>query len=143
MPASYKINNALVNPSQATDAFNNYFLSVIVRLNLTDVQAVSAISHLQRSYPNSFPVMVVVPVTEAELISIICSLNNKTSSGYDGISNKLLKFCGPFISRPLSYIFNKSLSLGIFPDRLKSAVVKPLYKTGTGLFLLITDQFQC
>jgi hypothetical protein len=66
MPSSYKINNAIVNPSQAADAFNNYFLSVIERLNLTDVQADSAISHLQRSYPNSFPVIAVVPVTEAE-----------------------------------------------------------------------------
>jgi hypothetical protein len=130
MPSSYKIINTLVNPSQAADAFTNYFLSVIERLNLTDVQDDSAISHLQRSYPNSFPVMAVVPVTEAELIGIIGSLNNKTSSGYDGISNQLLKLCGPFISRPLSYIFNKSLSLGIFPDRLKYDVVKPLYKTG-------------
>jgi hypothetical protein len=67
---------------------------------------------------------------KAELIGIIGSLNNKSSSGYDGISNKLLKLCGPFISRPLSYIFNKLLSLGIFPDRLKYAVVKPPYKTG-------------
>jgi hypothetical protein len=71
------------------------FLSVIERLNLTGVQADSAISHLQRSYPSIFPVMAVVPVTEAELISIIGSLNNKNSSGYDGISNKLLKLCGP------------------------------------------------
>jgi hypothetical protein len=46
MPSLYKINNALVNPSQAADAFNNYFLSVIDRLNLTDVQADSAISHV-------------------------------------------------------------------------------------------------
>jgi hypothetical protein len=71
-----------------------------------------------------------VPVTEAELIGIIGSLNNKSSSGYDGIYNKLLKLHGPFISRPLCYIINKSLSLGTYPDRLKYAVVKPLYKTG-------------
>jgi hypothetical protein len=142
MPSSYKI-NTLVNPSQAADAFNNYSLSVTERLNLTDVQADSAISHLQRSSPNSFPVMAVIPVTEAELIGIIGSLNNKTSSEYDGISNKLLKLCGPFISRPLSYIFNKSLSLGIFPDRLKFAVVKPLYKTSDRSLLQIIDQFHC
>jgi hypothetical protein len=66
MPSLYKINNTLVNPSQAADAFNNYFLSVIERLNLTDVQTDSAISHLQRSYPNSLPVTPVVPVTKAK-----------------------------------------------------------------------------
>jgi hypothetical protein len=52
------------------------------------------------------------------------------SSGYDGISTKLLKISSSFISSPLTYICNKSISLGIFPDRLKYAVVKPLFKEG-------------
>jgi hypothetical protein len=68
---------------------------------------------------NHFLITTVVPVTEAELISIIGSLKNKNSSGYDGISNKILRLCGHFISRPLSCIFNKPLSLAIFSDRLK------------------------
>ena len=34
------------------------------------------------------------------------------------------------ISFPLSYIYNYSLNTGIFPDRLKIAVVKPLHKKG-------------
>jgi len=28
----------------------------------------------------------------------------------------------------LTYIFNKSLSQGIFPDRLKNVIVNPLFK---------------
>jgi hypothetical protein len=51
-------------------------------------------------------------------------------SRYDGISNKELKLGGPFISRPLFHICNKLLSLGIFPDRLKYAIINPLYKSG-------------
>jgi hypothetical protein len=31
-------------------------------------------------------------------------------------------------SRPLCYIYNKSISMGIFPDNLKFARLKPLYK---------------
>jgi hypothetical protein len=36
----------------------------------------------------------------------------------------------PYILSPLTYIFNKILSMGIFPDRLKFSEVKPLYKEG-------------
>ncbi len=39
----------------------------------------------------------------------------------------------PFISSPLTYIYNKSLELGIFPSRLKYSTVKPIFKTGDRL----------
>ena len=74
--------------------------------------------------------MVVVPVTEVELIGITGSLKNKNSSGYDGISNKILRSCGHVISKSLSLIFNTSLSLAVFPDTLKYAIIKPLFKSG-------------
>jgi hypothetical protein len=40
-----------------------------------------------------------------------------------------LEVSSPFISSPLTYICNK-LSSGIFPCRLKYAVVVPLFKKG-------------
>jgi hypothetical protein len=49
--------------------------------------------------------MTVIPVTEAELVGLIGSLKNKNSSGYDGISNQILKLCGPLICKPLTYIY--------------------------------------
>ena len=36
----------------------------------------------------------------------------------------------PNICSPLTYICNKSISTGIFPDRLKYSIIKPLYKKG-------------
>jgi hypothetical protein len=38
--------------------------------------------------------------------------------------------CAPFILSPLTYIFNKIISKGIFPERLKFSEIKPLYKKG-------------
>jgi len=61
---------------------------------------------------------------------IIKSLKPKNSAGYDGISTRLLKISSAFIISPLTFICNKSISLGVFPDRLKYAVVKPLFKKG-------------
>jgi hypothetical protein len=80
--------------------------------------------------------MVNIPITESEIIYTIASLKNKGSYGYDGISNKLLKKCSDLISKPLAYIFNTSLTLGIFPDRLKYSVVKPLFKNNDRYLIL-------
>jgi hypothetical protein len=65
-----------------------------------------------------------------ETENIIKSLKAKESYGYDGITTKILKISAPFISYPLSYIFNKSMLSGIFPTRLKYTTIKPILKNG-------------
>jgi len=67
---------------------------------------------------------------ESEILSTFASLKNKNSSGYDGISNRILKFFGKYLSKPLANVFNKSLTVDKFPDRLKYFVVNPLFKKG-------------
>ena len=53
---------------------------------------------------------------------------NKTSYGYDKISNIMLKKLAKSISYPLQIIFNQSISYGIFLEKMKLAEVIPLYK---------------
>jgi hypothetical protein len=65
-----------------------------------------------------------------ELISIINSLKTKNPFGYDEISTKLLEVSASYICSPLTYICNKFISTGIFPERLKYSIIKPLYKKG-------------
>jgi hypothetical protein len=55
-------------------------------------------------------------------------LKCKNSYGYEEISSRILKVSAPYVLSPLTYVFNKTLSTGIFPERLKFAEVKPLYK---------------
>jgi len=47
--------------------------------------------------------------------------------GYDGLSKKVLKLCRSQISKPITYISNKSLTCGICPNRLKYAIIKPFF----------------
>jgi hypothetical protein len=54
----------------------------------------------------------------------------KNSHGYDEITIKILKINLPFIISPLTYIFNKSLSTGTFPTRLKYSQINPILKKG-------------
>jgi len=42
----------------------------------------------------------------------------------------LLKISASYISSPLTYICNRAISTGIFPDRLKYSIIKPMYKKG-------------
>ena len=75
--------------------------------------------------PNS---MSMIPIEPNEIKKQIMKLPNKSSSGYDGISNRLLKLLNANIAYPLSIIFNQSISTGIFPDKMKLSEVVPLYK---------------
>ena len=65
-----------------------------------------------------------------EINSIIKSLKPSNSSGYDEITSTKLQACSPYITSPLNYIYNRVLSTGTFPDRLKFATVRPLFKKG-------------
>jgi hypothetical protein len=42
----------------------------------------------------------------------------------------LLKISANYICCPLTYICNRSISTGIFPERLKYSIIKPLFKKG-------------
>ena len=68
------------------------------------------------------------PTSINEIESIIKHLKSKNSCGYDFISNTMLKRIYPSIIKALLIIFNKSLVNGKFPENMKLAIVKPIYK---------------
>ena len=67
-------------------------------------------------------------VTSEETSNILKSLKNGVS-GYNEINACLLKHISPFITEPLKYLSNPSLSEGVFPTEIKLADVIPLYKS--------------
>ena len=68
------------------------------------------------------------PTTVPEIEQLINQLPNKSSHGYDEISNQMLKSLCKSISFPLCNIFNDSIKNGIFPKLMKQAEVIALYK---------------
>lgn len=128
---SIKINNKVISsPSEASAAFNDFFVTAASNLIGTTTINVN-LNHMCNIQSS----MYITEVNEAEILEIIASLKQKNSSGDDGISNKMIKRMAPFILKPLTYIINASLLSGIFPSRLKTAVVKPLFKKGDSLLL--------
>ncbi len=65
-----------------------------------------------------------------EVSNIIQSLKNGKSSGLNSIPVKLLKILNYPISSDLSVLINESFTIGIFPDKLKTAKVIPIIKKG-------------
>jgi Notch-like protein len=114
---------------------NKYFLSIARNintkqndLNFYKLDNTTPLHYLLQSFKTHFPNINLKFISSKEVENIIKSLKPKNSSGYDGISTKLLKISSSFISSPLTHICNKSISLGIFPDHMKYPVVKPLFK---------------
>ena len=69
-------------------------------------------------------------IDENATIKVIDYIENKSSSGHDGISNILLKYVKLEISKPLTLIINQMITTGIFQESLKIAKIILIYKKG-------------
>jgi hypothetical protein len=117
------------------NAFNTYFSTIIDKTNKDSQENIRhgnphTYCYLDQGVGVSYPPLVFKTFSTQELLSIIRSIQTKNSSGYDEISTKLLKISANYVCSPLTYICNKSVLTGIFPERLKYSTIKPLYKKG-------------
>ena len=64
-----------------------------------------------------------------EVLSILNSLKENKSVGTYGIPSEVLKISSSVIGPYLVQLVNESLGQGIFPNCLKTATVKPLFKS--------------
>ncbi|KAL1446530.1 hypothetical protein WDU94_005624 [Cyamophila willieti] len=71
-----------------------------------------------------------IALSEAEVLRTLSSLPSKFSSGPDKVPPYILKVCSSVLSLPLSIIFNKSLSSGVFPSAWKVSFILPIFKSG-------------
>jgi hypothetical protein len=122
--AELNINNTLnSNPFKIANAFNAYFSSVAENLTsknhfgMNPTKNNDPLTYLRQNFSQTFSSVRLNNTTSHEVDKIIHSLKRKDSYGYDEVSNRILKNSAPYILAPLTYIFNKILSTGIFPDR--------------------------
>jgi Notch-like protein len=119
------------NSQNIADFLNKFFLYIVDNnIKNNSITSNKPLHYLRQAFNNLFRSIKYHVVTTSEIAEIIKFLKLKGSHGYDEIPAKILKFSSPFIASPLAYISNKMLSTGIFPDRLKYAEMKPLFKDG-------------
>ena len=69
-----------------------------------------------------------INITPSIVKKVLLNLDPSKASGPDEISNRVLKLCADSLCVPLSNLFNKSLSQGLFPDQWKDALVSAIFK---------------
>lgn len=114
------------NSLQVANYFNEYFAKIgtdSMFNRATNIEILD--NHRDRTVNSSFYMKKIVP---AELEQIISKLKERSAPGWDDLDSALIKKIGPFITKPLCYIFNLCIKKGIFPEQFKMSVVCPVYK---------------
>ena len=75
-------------------------------------------------------VLFLAPTDKVEVIRTVNSCGNKYLADCGSIMMSLVKNVIECISEPMTHICNLSFKCGIFPHKMKTAIVLPLYKSG-------------
>ena len=64
-----------------------------------------------------------------EIIICFNELANSSALSYDGINSIVIKKNAVLLANQICYIFNLSFKKGLYPSRLKNAIVAPIFKS--------------
>ena len=126
----------LVDSTEIANAFNTYFANIGKNLSSQIDQNNVIADYKQYLTSPTRETLKFECITKDYTIKAIDNLENKNSSGHDGISNTLLKTIKNDISQSLTIIINQMLTTGIFPDAFKLSKVIPLFKKGDSSLLV-------
>ena len=122
-------NKEIYDKQEIANGFNDFFVNIgpdlankIVIPENNDV--------LQFMNDRNVNSMFLHGVNKKEMLDVIKSFANKTSTDYNGMNMFILKKITNLIVDPFLHICNISFSKGVFPDALKIARVIPLFKSG-------------
>ena len=122
-------NVTITDPDEIANEFNRYFIN-IGRSLADQIQSIHSSQDYLPQHNKPTSNFSFNPVNEECIAKFIVKLKNKSSFGYDSISNKLIKSAGHVLVKPLTVIVNQSLHTGVYPSQLKLSRIKPLFKNG-------------
>ncbi len=121
-----------VDGSEISEAFNDYFRNIGQKLAAESTSNSSNNVHKYlKTNKLNYPFFSFKNVSVDNVLQTLRHLQTSKSTGLGNISAKMLKIAANIIAPSLTYIFNLSLSTGIFIDGWKNARVNPTYKEGS------------
>ena len=124
-----KDGHVINDKKEICDTFNKFFTNIGPDLasKIPVHKNMSVYQYMDKPNDNA---MFLEPVTEQEILKIVCNLKSKMSTDFNGISMLLIKNVVHEIVKPFTYICNKSLNEAVFPDAMKIAKILPIFKAG-------------
>ncbi len=124
-----KLDIHIHNKEDIANEFNSFFVNVGPSLASDMEQPINTdeVSNLTEINVNS---MFLTAIHENEVMRVVRAFKSKRSTDNNGLDIALIKDTIEGVVKPLTYIFNLSLTTGIFPNEMKTAKVIPLYKSG-------------
>ena len=121
IPSIIDDDHVLISDLDKAEAFNNYFSSVSTVHNpLSDIP--DDMQGCASSMNNIY-------ISSQDVKDVMKNLKLNKACGFDLITHTLLKESVDILYLPLSTLFNKSLSVNVFPAKWKMANVIPIYKS--------------
>jgi hypothetical protein len=96
----------ICTPKNIANAFNEHFISTAENLLINCPDKIESIKSLDTHKYRHLSQLKVIPTLEFEIKSIIKLLKSKTSTGYDGISSRIIKHSTPLKSNEQLYDYN-------------------------------------
>ena len=112
-----------INNQEKASTLNKHFCKSFTNENTTNVPKSPEEDRSTCNFDN-------IIITETCVLKKLTDLNKDKSMGPDEIPGVILKNTASSISKPLSIIFNKSISEGKLPSMWKTANVVPIFKKG-------------
>ena len=117
------------NGNKIANAFGKYFSGVGEKFAKKIPSSKKSVDEYLRAIRLNDKTLFLMPSSKSEIGRLIRDLPRKSSSGFDNISNILLKEVRDELIEPLLHIFNTSLNNGQFPEIMKLAEIVPLFKS--------------
>ena len=99
---------------EVSNKFKEYFSEVGSNLS----KIINSVSNID-NYINQIPILsshFYKPTSVSEIIQIIDKSKNSFACDYYDISMNFIKLIGNYIAIPLTYLFNKCITIGYFPN---------------------------
>ena len=125
----FQNNKKVFDKQVIANMFNDFYINIGPKLanaidaNNIDIQYDTYLKDLNVDYS-----MFIEPSTEEEIAKVISGFKNKNSQDIHGLSMFIIKQICDTIVKPLNIICNLSFTTGVFPNKMKTAKVLPLFK---------------
>ena len=128
LPIEFIWNDRIITDlDEIANKFNTYFINIGHSLS-EQIHATRSSDEYLNNRTNT--VFNFTEISEECIASIIKNMKSKSRTGYDNISNKLIKSAKDVLIKPLTLLMNQIIHTGEFPKQLKIAKVKLLFKKG-------------